>query len=193
MNRRLLTIALSAALAAGGMFVTTDSALAGKKKGDADKMEHKYEMGAPVELQALNFLEGSWDINETLTHDGETTEQSATATYRVVLDGSGIEGTYIGKMGENDVEEFTLLTFNRKTQSFEMVAANNLWPMLHVFGEGTFEDGKLTLLAHKTKGDKEVHMRRTVERVSDDSFTAVNEFDKGEGWTVWATETYTRR
>lgn len=196
MNRSSLTAALSIILV-GGALAATGTALAGKKHadGDAAQLEKKaeMEMGAPVELRQLSFLEGSWDISETIIHEEEEVDQAASATVTFILNGAAIQSNYKGMHKDHPVEELTITTYNRHEQTFEMVAVNDLWPRLALFSQGSFEDGKLVLTATKVKEDKEVRMRRTVERTGPGALSIVNEFDKGDGWIVWATESWRRR
>jgi len=154
-------------------------------------------MGAPEQMQECNSLIGVWDVASKMKMDmssEEWTDFEATATYRMILDGSAVEMTYEGPMMGMLFKGMGIQTFDRETGLWQMTWTDNMTARTSLY-TGKREGEKMVMTGEDKYGGMTYLSRITSFNEKPESFDWMmeNSMDGGNTWITTGKATYTKR
>lgn len=153
-------------------------------------------MGRPAQMDEIAFMIGEWTVAMEMRMGPEApfTSITGTATTSAVLDGCVQRMDFQADVMGMPMHGIDHTTYNRNTERFESIWVDNMganFTSMH----GGMKDGKFVLEGQNKMMGRDVYMRSTSEKRSDDEvyWTMDESYDGGKTWTTTMKMTYTRK
>jgi len=167
--------------------------------GDHDNQGHEMDMsqmGAPEEMKDVQFLIGTWDVEQEWKMDpaiDEWTKSTGKCVFMDVYDGCALHQTYESEMMGMPFKGSGMIAFNRQKSVWQSVWFDNMGASIGYY-EGDFKDGKLSTIGDEMWDGQPYFARVTSYNLSDNKFDWMYEMsmDGGKNYFIAGKAVYTK-